>query len=420
MTRAGPGFPLNSAPMAATTAQIRKTPRYAQRQEAVLAAAIGVLNGAGLKGMTLADVAARIGLTTTSVTYYFKKKDDLAAACFRLGLERFGAMIGEAGQRADLAGRLDSLLGQWLAMEARIRRGDEPPLTIFSDIRALAEPQRTEVVEAYRDLFHRVGGLFAAPGFEALTVLDRNARAQILMEQMFWSAAWLPRYDIEDFPRIQARMFDILAQGLAPDGAAWAPETLEIDDPGLAESARDTFLRAATPLINMRGFRGVSVDEIAARLNVTKGSFYHHMDAKDDVVAACFERTFAVMRAAQLAGQALAADHWTRLASAVAALVGRQVTEEGLLLRTSALQALPEELRGQTVRRADRVAQRFASMIADGAAEGSIRPVDPFIAAQMVSAAINAAADLIRWEGVTPEDAVEHYARPALTGLLAL
>ena len=33
-------------------------------------------------------------------------------------------------------------------------------------------------------------------------------------------------------------------------------------------------------------------------------------------------------------------------------------------------------------------------MIADGIAEGSIRPVDPGIAAQMIHAAINAVADL--------------------------
>ena len=32
--------------------------------------------------MTLADVAAKVGLITTSVTYYYRKKDDLAAACF--------------------------------------------------------------------------------------------------------------------------------------------------------------------------------------------------------------------------------------------------------------------------------------------------------------------------------------------------
>ena len=32
--------------------------------------------------MTFADVARRVGLNTTSVTYYFKRKEDLAAAAF--------------------------------------------------------------------------------------------------------------------------------------------------------------------------------------------------------------------------------------------------------------------------------------------------------------------------------------------------
>ena len=41
----------------------------------------------------LADVAAKVGLITTSVTYYYRKKDDLAAACFMRGLERFDALV---------------------------------------------------------------------------------------------------------------------------------------------------------------------------------------------------------------------------------------------------------------------------------------------------------------------------------------
>jgi AcrR family transcriptional regulator len=274
------------------------------------------------------------------------------------------------------------------------------------------------MVVAFRRLFGKIRRLFDAPGYESLTPDDRSLRTHVLMEQLFWSVAWLPRYDVEDFPRILERMFDILTGGLAAPGRAWAPKPLAIPAPANADAPRETFLKVATPLINARSYRAVSVKEISARLNVTKGSFYHHMDAKDDIVIACFERTFETIRAAQLAARSLGGDQWQQLSSAAAALIGRQVTEDGLLLRTSALQALPEAARTATVWRADRVSQRFNSMIADGMAEGSIRPVDPFIAAQMVSAAINAAADLIAWEGLTAEMAVENYARPALMGLL--
>jgi AcrR family transcriptional regulator len=400
------------------------TARFERRKEAVLAAAIEVLNKEGLKGMTLADVGAKVDLTTTSITYYYRRKELLAVDCFLHGLRRLEAMVETAGREAELAGRIGALLDEHLALQTRVRSRAEPPLTIFSDIRALSDEHRAPVTEAYRALFDKVQALFAAPGYFHLDRLARAARAHMLLEQLYWSSAWLSRYDVEDFPRLRARMFDILCRGLAAAGRGFAPTPLTIVPRPIAagggDAASETFLKAATPLINERSYRGASVSDIAARLNLTKGSFYHHMEAKDDIVVACFDRTFEVIRATQEAALAAAPDQWQALSSAVAALVSRQAEPDGLLLRFSALQALPETVRASAVWRADRVSQRFASMIADGAADGSIRPVDPFLAAQMVSAAVNAAADLIAWtEGVTPELVTDIYARPALTGLLA-
>jgi tetratricopeptide (TPR) repeat protein len=51
---------------------------------------------------------------------------------------------------------------------------------------------------------------------------------------------------------------------------------------------RATFLTAATRLINQRGYRGASVDKISQQLNVTKGSFYHHHETKEELIGACF------------------------------------------------------------------------------------------------------------------------------------
>src|SRR4029077_19816273 len=72
------------------------TDRYARKKDAIIAAATGILNRRGVKGMTLADVAASVDLITTSVTYYFKKKEDLAVACFLSSIERFDALITAA------------------------------------------------------------------------------------------------------------------------------------------------------------------------------------------------------------------------------------------------------------------------------------------------------------------------------------
>ena len=76
---------------------------------------------------------------------------------------------------------------------------------------------------------------------------------------------------------------------------------LDMDAPGArdGEPGREAFLLAATRLINQLGYRGASVQRIASELNVTKGSFYHHLDAKDDLVAACYRRSFDTITAAQ-------------------------------------------------------------------------------------------------------------------------
>jgi len=160
------------------------------------------------------------------------------------------------------------------------------------------------------------------------------------------------------------------------------------------------------------------VDKISAELNVTKGSFYHHHEAKDDLVVACFDRTFEVMRRVQRLAMSLPGDQWSKLSSAAAALAEYQLSEYGPLLRTSALSALPEAMRDEQVAHSNRVSDRFASMISDGIAEGSIRPVDPFIAAQMLNATLNAGAELGFWvPGVTQKAAPSVFARPMLMGI---
>src|SRR5215831_7227381 len=136
---------MNSTMDAATTS----TARYNKKKEAIIAAAVGILNRRGVRGMTLADVAASVDLITTSVTYYFKKKEDLAVACFLRGIERFDALITEALKEETPPDRLLKFLDLYLALNRRIREGDEAPIAVFSDVRTLKEPYIQTVGTAY-------------------------------------------------------------------------------------------------------------------------------------------------------------------------------------------------------------------------------------------------------------------------------
>ncbi|HEY4124456.1 MAG TPA: hypothetical protein VGM36_07565, partial [Rhizomicrobium sp.] len=111
---------------------------------------------------------------------------------------------------------------------------------------------------------------------------------------------------------------------------------------------------------------------------------------------------------------------WDKLSSAAATLAEYQLSERGPLLRTSALSALPELIRNNMVECSNRVSGRFAGMISDGIAERSIRAVDPFIAAQMLNATLNASSSVgTMLPGVSPAEAADLYARPILMGLFS-
>jgi AcrR family transcriptional regulator len=126
------------------------------------------------------------------------------------------------------------------------------------------------------------------------------------------------------------------------------------------------------------------------------------------------------MRRVQSAALAESGDYWQKISSAAATLVEFQLSDRGPLLRSSALSALPEPMRIAMVERANRVSERFAAMISDGVAEGSIRAVDPYIAAQMLNATLNAAADLpFTIPDVMAFDAPALYAKPMLMGVFS-
>jgi AcrR family transcriptional regulator len=396
------------------------TARYARKKEAILAAATAILNRQGVRGMTLADVAAKVGLITTSITYYYRKKDDLAAACFLRGLERFDAMISQAAAEPDPSARLKTFLDLYLDLNRRVRLGEATPLTSFTEIKALKEPLRTSVSNAFNDLFRRVRGFFESPDFEHLEKRQRNARTHLLLEQVFWAGTWLRRYDLDDYDRVGDKIFDILAGGLAAPGQAWVPSALPDPTPRSPDGLewRETFLVAATRLINQRGYRGASVEDISAALNVTKGSFYHHHEDKDALVVECFQRTFAVTRKSQADARAQQGSSWTQLVSATATLVSYQLSDHGPLLRASSMGALPTEIRHDMAEGYGRGSERFAAMISDGIADGSIRPVDPLIAAHMINSMLNAAASLGAWvPGVERDEAAALFARPLLKGV---
>lgn len=391
------------------------TKRYEARRNAIIASAVEVVNRRGVRGMTLGDVTASLDLVPTGVIYYFKNKEELAAAAFLRAIERYETLIAEAMARPEPA-RISAGVRAYFEFRRRVAEGREEQIALFNDVRALG---CAGVNEAYVAMFRHARLLL--PGCAALGRDHRNTRAHLMLAQLSWATGWLDQWEPDDYARVAERMESVLLDGLvAPGRALPAARPIVLVDPdGPAQrSSPELFLRAATQLINDEGYHGASVERISARLNVSKGAFYHHNETKDELVEACFQRTFDLMWRAIREAEAAGGSGLQVLVTIAHALVAHQLQGDAPLLRTSALTTVPEAIHDRVLDKIHRISLRFSSIVSDGIADGSIRPVDTAITAQMLTGAVNAVAELHFWApGVTADTVGEHVIRPLFAGL---
>ena len=95
-----------------------------------------------------------------------------------------------------------------------------------------------------------------------------------------------------------------------------------------------------------------------------------------------------------------------------------QLDPAGPLLPGKSLQALPSEKRIPITDRFSQLAKDLTDLIIDGIIDGSIRPVDPNIAAQMLVSNIFSSPEIPLWfPDVTIDKAATFYVRPFFDGL---
>ncbi|MGT2490095.1 TetR/AcrR family transcriptional regulator [Cupriavidus basilensis] len=145
------------------TAEARPTRRYVEKREAILDAAARLFNRKGLRGATLSDVAQEVGLSTNSITYYYRKKEDLVVACLMRTIDE---MAGIADATADEPGpeaRVRRFIALFFERLARTATGERPELMSFREIRSLPDTHADVAFKArYRHGFRRIRKLLRA------------------------------------------------------------------------------------------------------------------------------------------------------------------------------------------------------------------------------------------------------------------
>ena len=177
-------------------------------------------------------------LTNTGITYYFRFKEDLAAAVFAQTLDRFEAAVADAASAPDPQARVARFYELHFQALAGVVRGQAHLLAVLSDIRALEAELRAPLEAHYRRIFRMVLGFFAPPADAGAAALAA-ARTQIVLEVAFWLPAWIGQYALGDFDRVARQAARHTRARPGPGRRSLAPL------PGGAGRAQATWL--ATP-----------------------------------------------------------------------------------------------------------------------------------------------------------------------------
>jgi AcrR family transcriptional regulator len=399
-----------------------RTAKFEAKQELILNAAARLFNARGVRATTLADVAGEVELATNSVTYYYKRKEDLASACFLRSISTMREIIEQAAGEATADARIRRFIMNYGAMLEGLARQQNRDLVTFKEVRAMIGADRARLFDMYGEMFRAGRSLFGTE--TGLSRRALNARTHLLLTAAVWTRNWIEIYDLNDYPRVCAAIADILIRGLGADGAHWRVTS---DDPfnfhngpTNGEISNDLFLQAATRLVNEQGYVGASVDKISAELKVTKGAFYHYIDKKDELITSCFRRTLDVVRNLQLIAAERNASGWARLCDCAQLFVRYHLSPHGPLIRFTSWVSLPEPMRSEMRAEIERVTQRFSGFFVDGMIDGSLRILDQSVASHLLSGCLNASAELQNWVAdVGQDEGAEIYIKPLFMGILS-
>lgn len=173
----------------------------------------------------------------------------------------------------------------------------------------------------------------------------------------------------------------------APRVGAWGVQLPTPEES--ADIKRGSIVRAAAQCFNRSGFHGTSMDDIAARLGVTKAALYRYVKTKHDLLYAAFnmamDSSFANLDIGEKEGRTGFEKLHITLRGYLRDLIGT-LGHPVVLLEDGAL--LPEQQRALLKRR-DQAEKRFRALVEEGVADGSITPCNPKLAVFALMGAVN-------------------------------
>jgi len=185
------------------------------------------------------------------------------------------------------------------------------------------------------------------------------------------------------------------------------------------QTKRDAVLRMAAQSFNEKGFHATSLDDVAARLNVTKPTLYYYFKNKEEILFECVRIGLQMI---DEAAENVARRGGTGVEQLFAVMhkYAEIVTMDfGMCLIRVGEDPLQPAARRKLRQLKARIDRRFRSLIERGIAEGDLAPCDAKIAAFTVAGALSWIARWYRADGpLSPNDIAEQSISILVEGLV--
>ncbi|MBA2552747.1 MAG: TetR/AcrR family transcriptional regulator [Geodermatophilaceae bacterium] len=178
----------------------------------------------------------------------------------------------------------------------------------------------------------------------------------------------------------------------------------------------DSLLHVAVTVFNERGYDGTSMEDLAARLGISKSAIYHHVSSKTELLQLAVDRALDALAAVvtEPLGETAVARLESVLRGSVRVLVA-ELPFVTLLLR----------VRGNTDAERRAMARRreldhlLTDVVRAAVEEGSLRPdVDPALTARLLFGTVNSLIDWYRpSRALRPDELAEAVITLSLRGL---
>ena len=182
---------------------------------------------------------------------------------------------------------------------------------------------------------------------------------------------------------------------------------------------REAVLRSAVDLFNEKGFSATSLDDVAARLGVTKPVIYHYLGTKEQVLLECLGRGLEALEAAATEAQEKHGTGASRLRAFLIRYAEVNMAPFGRCVVLTADHELSADgiTRFRAMKR--RIDAALRQLIADGIADGSLEAPDPALTAATLAGALNW---IPRWQdpegALSPQGVAEHVVETLMRGAL--